>query len=255
MKETVKLLGVVVNNVTSAEAIQAIDGFVSSRKPHKIIVANAAKLVKARKDPELLHALRTSSVVTADGISIVIGARIMGVKLVERVTGSEHLVPFSCELASRKGYSVFFLGAGPGVAEKAAEVLRQKFAGLKVVGTYSPNYNVLSDQAETERSIRFVREASPDILFVAFGTPKQEKWISRNMEKLDVPVTIGVGATLDFIAGVVPRPPAWVHGVGFAWLYRLIHDPRRLWRRNLEGVIFLWLVLKERLLGDSKTAG
>ena len=251
MKETVTLLGVVVNNVTSAQAIQAIDGFVASRKPHKIIVANAAKLVKARKDPELLRALHTSSFVTADGISIVLGARIMGVKLAERVTGSEHLVPFSCELAAKKAYSVFFLGAGPGVAEKASEVLALRFPGLRVAGTYSPAYNVLNDQGETDRSIRLVRDASPDILFVALGTPKQEKWISRNMERLGVPVTIGVGATLDFIAGVVACPPAWVHGVGFAWLYRLLHDPRRLWRRNLEGVIFLWLVLKERLLGGS----
>jgi N-acetylglucosaminyldiphosphoundecaprenol N-acetyl-beta-D-mannosaminyltransferase len=250
--DTVTLLGVTVHNVTSAQAIQAIDGFVSSGKPHKIIVANAAKLVKAQKDSELLEALRTSSLVTADGISIVIGARIFGVRLLERVTGSEHFVPFACELAARKGYSVFFLGARPGVAEKASLILKQKWPGLKVSGTYSPAYNILGDAAETERSIRIVKEASPDILFVAFGTPKQEKWISRNLERLGVPVVIGVGATLDFIAGVVARPPAWVHRVGFAWLYRLVHDPARLWRRNFEGIVFLWLVLKERVLGRAE---
>lgn len=248
LEDTVTLLGVVVHNVTSAQAVQAIDDFVFSRKPHKIIVANAAKLVKAQKDSELLQVLRTSNLVTADGISIVIGAKMMGVKLRERITGSEHLVPFSCELASRKGYSVFFLGAGPGVAEKASVVLKQQFPGLKIAGTYSPSYDILRDQTETERSIQIVKEASPDILFVALGTPKQEKWISRNMGRLGVPVTIGVGATFDFIAGVVPRPPAWVHSVGFAWLYRLVHDPKRLWRRNLEGIIFLWLVFKERFL-------
>jgi N-acetylglucosaminyldiphosphoundecaprenol N-acetyl-beta-D-mannosaminyltransferase len=249
VKETVTLLGVTIHNVTTAQAMQAIDDFVSSGKPHKIIVANAAKLVKAQKDSELLQALRTSSLVTADGISIVMGARMLGVRLLERVTGSEHFVPFACELAARKGYSVFFLGAGPGVAEKASLMLKQKWPGLKVVGTYSPAYNILSDGAEMERSIRIVKEASPDILFVALGTPKQEKWMSRNLEKLGVPVTIGVGATLDFIAGVVARPPAWVHRIGFAWLYRLVHDPARLWRRNLEGIVFLWLVLKERVLG------
>ena len=253
VKETVTLLGVTVHNVTSAQAVQAIDSFVSSRTPHKIIVANAAKLVKAQKDSELLGALHTSNLVTADGISIVIGARIFGVRLLERVTGSEHLVPLSCELAERRGYTVFFIGAGPGVAEKASMILKKRFPGLRVAGTYSPAYNILSNEAESERSIQIVKEASPDILFVALGTPKQEKWISRNMEKLGVPLTMGVGATLDFIAGVVPRPPAWVHRVGFAWLYRLLHDPKRLWRRNLEGIIFLWLVLREKFLGRART--
>ncbi|MCX5800436.1 MAG: WecB/TagA/CpsF family glycosyltransferase [Candidatus Eisenbacteria bacterium] len=253
MKETVTLLGVTVHNVTSAHAVRAIDGFVSSRTPHKIIVANAAKLVKAQKDSELLQALHTSNLVTADGISIVLGARIFGVKLLERVTGSEHLVPLSCELAARKGYSVFFLGASPGIAEKASLILKRQFPALRIAGTYSPAYNILRDQTETERSIRLVNDASPDILFVALGTPKQEKWISRNLEKLGVPVTIGVGATLDFIAGAVARPPAWVHRVGFAWLYRLVHDPKRLWRRNLEGVVFLWLVLRERFLGRAES--
>ena len=251
MKDTITLLGVTVHNVTSAQSIQKIDDFIASRTPHKIIVANAAKLVKAQKDPELLAALRTSDLVTADGISIVIGARMLGVKLIERVTGSEHIVPLSCELAARKGYSVFFLGAAPGIAEKASSILKDTWNGLKVAGTYSPAYNILRDEAETERSIRTVKESSPDILFVALGTPKQEKWISRNLEKLGVPVTIGVGATLDFIAGAVPRPPAWVHKIGFAWLYRLAHDPKRLWRRNWEGVVFLWLVLKERLLSKA----
>lgn len=247
MKETVSLLGVTIHNVSASGAMGAIDTFISSRKPHKVIVANAAKLVKARKDPELLNALRTSDLVTADGISIVLGARIFGVRLVERVTGSEHLVPLSCDLAARKAYSVFFLGAGPGVAKKASLILKRQYPELKVAGTHSPGYGILQDEGETERSIQIVKEASPDILFVALGTPKQEKWISRNLDELGVPVCVGVGATLDFIAGVAKRPPVWVHKTGFAWLYRLIHEPTRLWKRNLEGLIFSWLVLRERL--------
>ncbi|UCF79818.1 MAG: WecB/TagA/CpsF family glycosyltransferase [Candidatus Eiseniibacteriota bacterium] len=252
MKESVTVLGVTIHNVTASEAIEAVDAFVSEGKPHKIIVANAAKLVKAQKDPELLDALRTSDLVTADGISIVFGARLFGVKLVERVTGSEHLLPLSCRLAAEKGYSVFLLGAGPGVADKAAAILERECPGLNVAGTHSPGYNVLRDERETECAVDAVRKASPDILFVALGTPKQEKWISRNLEKLGVPVCMGVGATLDFVAGVTRRPPAWVHDVGFAWLYRLLHEPARLWRRNLEGVVFMGLVLRERLLGRER---
>jgi N-acetylglucosaminyldiphosphoundecaprenol N-acetyl-beta-D-mannosaminyltransferase len=252
VKELVDILGVTIHNVTATQAIESVDAFVSSQKPHKIIVANAAKLVKAQKDTELLSALRTSNLVTADGISIVLGARMFGVKLVERVTGSEHLLPLSCELAAQKEYSVFFLGAGPGVAEKAAGILKRQYPGLKVAGTYSPGYNVLHDEGETKRAVGAVREVSPDILFVALGTPKQEKWISRNLDALGVPVTIGVGATLDFIAGVSKRPPPWVHGVGFAWLYRLLHEPTRLWRRNFEGLVFIALVARERLFGRKR---
>lgn len=249
VKDKVSILGVTVHNVTSAQAIEAIDRFVSSRTPHKIIVANAAKLVKAQKDPELLQALRTSDLVTADGISIVFAARVFGVRLAERVTGSEHLLPLACRLAAARSYSVFFFGAAPGVAEKSAEIMTARYPGLKVTGTYSPAYNILVSDEETRRSIEKIRAAAPDILFVALGTPKQEKWMSRNLEKLGVPVCIGVGATLDFIAGVSKHPPDWVSGAGLAWLYRLAHEPRRLWRRNLESAVFVWLVLREWLKG------
>jgi N-acetylglucosaminyldiphosphoundecaprenol N-acetyl-beta-D-mannosaminyltransferase len=101
-----------------------------------------------------------------------------------------------CELAARKSYSVFFLGAAPGVADKSAEIMKRRRPGLRVVGTYSPAYSVLESDEQTERSVRAIREGSPDILFVTLGTPKQEKWISRNVEKLSVPVCIGVRARL-----------------------------------------------------------
>ncbi|MFH0778001.1 MAG: WecB/TagA/CpsF family glycosyltransferase [Candidatus Eisenbacteria bacterium] len=249
MRDSVSFLGVTIHNITVRQAIEAIDGFVRAREPRKIIVANAAKMVKAQSDPELLKALQTSALVTADGISVVFGARVFGVRLVARVTGSEHLVPLGCKMAAEKGYSVFFLGAGPGVADKAASILKSRYPALKVAGTYSPAYNVLQDEGETLRAIQKVKEVSPEIVFVALGTPKQEKWISRNLEKLGVPVCIGVGATLDFIVGTSKHPPNWMHRVGAAWLYRLIHEPRRLWRRNAQSVVFVWLVLKERLMG------
>jgi len=249
LKHEVSILGVTVHNVTSAQAIDAIGRFVASRTPHKIIVANAAKLVKAQKDDELRQALLTSDLVTADGISIVFAARAYGVRLVDRVTGSEHLLPLGCRLAAEKGYSVFFFGAAPGVAARCADIMAERYPGLKVAGTYSPAYNILVSEEETARSIQKIRAAAPDILFVALGTPKQEKWISRNLDKLGVTVCVGVGATLDFIAGSSKHPPDWVHGAGLAWLYRLVHEPRRLWKRNLESVVFVWLVLKDRLKG------
>jgi len=128
--------------------------------------------------------------------------------------------------------------------------MASRYPGLKVAGTYSPAYNILVSEEETRNSIRKIRAAAPDILFVALGTPKQEKWISRNLDKLGVPLCMGVGATFDFIAGSSKHPPDWVHGAGLAWLYRLLHEPRRLWKRNLESVVFVWLVLKERLKGS-----
>ncbi|MBN1504624.1 MAG: WecB/TagA/CpsF family glycosyltransferase [Candidatus Eisenbacteria bacterium] len=247
MKDEVSILGVTVHNVTSAQAVDAIGRFVASRTPHKIIVANAAKLVKARKDEELRRALLTSDLVTADGISIVFAARVHGVRLVDRVTGSEHLLPMGCRLAAERGHSVFFFGAAPGVAARCADIMAGRYPGLRVAGTYSPAYDILVSEEETANSVQVIRDAAPDILFVALGTPKQEKWISRNLDKLGVPVCVGVGATFDFIAGSSKHPPDWVHGAGLAWLYRLLHEPRRLWKRNLESFVFVWLVLKERL--------
>ena len=204
-----------------------------------VITANPEFVMLARDDAELAAIAEDADIVVADGTGIMVGSRLLGRPL-PRVAGRllvDRLVP---ELVTRDA-SVFLLGAAIGVAERAAEALRRRAPSLRVVGTYAGSADVES----AER----VRAAAPDVLLVAYGMPKQERWISRHLAELpSVRVAIGVGGVLDQLAGVQRVPPAIVHRIGLEWLWRLLNDPSR-WRRQRVLPLFALLVLRERLLG------
>jgi len=136
------------------------------------------------------------------------------------------------QLAVKRGYSIFLLGAAPGVAYETAEVLQQRFPGLRIAGTYSPPSAEMADH-DDDVCVRMVRAAQPDLLFVAFGAPKQEHWIRAHQATLNVPVCMGVGGSFDMLAGNVRRAPVWIQRHGLEWLYRLAQEPRRLWKRYI----------------------
>jgi N-acetylglucosaminyldiphosphoundecaprenol N-acetyl-beta-D-mannosaminyltransferase len=172
--------------------------------------------------------MQDADLASADGMPLVWGARLLDVPLKGRVTGAD-LVPLLAERAAQKGYSIYFLGAAPGVAVAAADILQLRYPGLKVAGVYSPPVQPVLDMAGP--MLEAIQAARPDILLVAFGNPKQEKWIGMYKRQLGVPVMMGVGGTLDFIAGLTRRAPAWMQRSGLEWLYRLLNEPGRLWRR------------------------
>ena len=206
-----------------------------------VITANPEFVMLARRDAEVARVAQSADFVVADGTGVTVGARILG-DVLARVPGRllvDALVP---ELA-RRDASVFLLGAAPGVAERAAAVLRGREPRLRVVGAYAGD---AGDDADTAAR---VRAASPDVLFVAFGMPKQERWIARNLASLpSVRLAIGVGGVFDQLAGLRRVPPAVLHQVGLEWLWRLGMEPRR-WRRQRVLPIFALLVLRQRLVG------
>ncbi len=226
------ILGVPVDAVTMEEALDKIAAFVEvgrrTGRTHQIATVNADFLVNATKDPEIRHILQEADMATADGMPIVMGSNLLGVGLNDRVTGSD-MIPLLAQRAAREGHSVFFLGGEPGVAARAAEILKQKNPDLIVAGVYSPPFRPVLDMDPS--IVTRVREARPDILLVAFGNPKQEKWIAMHRYDLRVPVMIGVGATLDFIAGSAVRAPRWMQKTGLEWMHRMVQDPRRLVKR------------------------
>jgi N-acetylglucosaminyldiphosphoundecaprenol N-acetyl-beta-D-mannosaminyltransferase len=172
--------------------------------------------------------LQEADLATADGMPLVWGARLLGVSLESRVAGAD-LVPALAGRAAQKGYKLYFLGAAPGIADRAAQIFQERYPGLQIVGVSSPPY---SSVLEMDTSILDdIRAAQPDILLVAFGNPKQEKWIGMYRRQLKVPVMIGIGGTLDLIAGDKKRAPLWMQRFGLEWLFRLIQEPGRLWRR------------------------
>lgn len=225
----VSILGVPFDHVTIAQTLARIDAMIASRRTHYVVTANVDFLVQAHRDVELRRILLEADLVLCDGTPLVWASRWLGNALPERVAGSD-LAPALMLQAAKKGHRVFFLGAAPGVAEAATAKLRQQFPTLNVVGHYAPPYAALLEMDHAEISRR-IREAKPDILLVSFGCPKQEKWIAMHYRALGVPVSIGVGATIDFLAGRVRRAPTWMRRSGTEWIYRLLQEPRRLYRR------------------------
>lgn len=225
----VAILGVPFDPVTLEGALARIDGMIASRRPHYVVTANVDFLVQAHRDVELRRILLESDLTLCDGTPLVWASRWLGNALPERVAGSD-LAPKLMQRAAEKGYRVFFLGAAPGVAEAATARLRAHYPSINIVGHYAPPYAALLEMDHAQ-IVQKVREARPDILLVGFGCPKQEKWIAMHHRSLGVPVAIGVGATIDFLAGRVKRAPAWMRRSGTEWAYRLALEPRRLFRR------------------------
>jgi N-acetylglucosaminyldiphosphoundecaprenol N-acetyl-beta-D-mannosaminyltransferase len=223
------LLGVPFDSVTKTEAVARIEAMIATRRPHYVVTANVDFLVKAQRDVELRRILLEADLVLCDGAPLLWASRWLGNPLPERAAGAD-VVPLLVRAAAEKGHRVFLLGAGPNVAAEAANRLQSQHPALVIAGHYSPPFRDLLEMDFPEIASR-VKAARPDILLVSFGCPKQEKWIAMHYHLLEVPVLVGVGATLDFIAGRVNRAPVLMQRTGTEWIFRLAQEPRRLARR------------------------
>lgn len=230
MRYRVNLLDMWIDKVDVAGAVAQIDAFVRSGRPHQVMTVNVDFLRLGAENLAFHHLINAADLAVPDGMPLLWGARLLGDPLLERVTGID-LIGRCAELSAEKGYKIFLLGAGPGVAEQAAIVLRQRYPGVRIVGTYAPPVVGAFSEDEDERTVRLVQEMAPDMLFVAFGAPRQDEWIRKNMQRLNVPVCMGVGGAFDMLAGRVRRAPGWMQQGGLEWLYRLGQEPTRLWKR------------------------
>jgi N-acetylglucosaminyldiphosphoundecaprenol N-acetyl-beta-D-mannosaminyltransferase len=247
--DSIEILNVRVDDATYDDLLARVDAYVASGQPHQIITLNPEMLILAHDDPAFRQVLNGADLNVADGAGLMLAARWLGRPLQERVTGSDGIYHLAAHCA-RRGYRPFLLGAGPGVAEAAAQKLAAKYSGLQVAGTFAG-----SPRPEDEVDIvARVRDAAPDLLLVAYGVPAEEKWIARNGHRLAVPAMIGVGGAFDFVAGVTRRAPPWMRRLGLEWLHRLIRQPWR-WRRQLALPRFVALVLVQRIrdLGKDRT--
>ena len=246
MGDRVEILGVKVDRLDSRGFEEQIEAFVLSGKKHKVMYANVHSLNSAWEDPELRRILNSADLLYCDGAGVKLGARLLGKELPERMTGADWIYDLS-EMCEAKGISTYLLGGEPGVAANAAERLKSLYPRLAIAGTHHGYFN---DDAEV---VEKINERKPDILFVGLGTPLQERWIENNFAALDVAVVWGVGALVDFVAGKVPRAPRWMLDHGMEWLFRLMVEPRRMWRRYLIGnPLFILRVLKQRFTGDKR---
>ena len=211
--------------------------------PLTVVGPNAHLVTMAEKDRRFAEAMCDADLAVPDGISVVMASRLLGVPIPERVTGGD-LMERMCAEAAHHRFRVFFLGGLLGAAAMAAHHLRSRYAGLQICGTYCPPVGFENDPAELERMRRAIADSAPDLICVAFGAPKQEIWMQQNREQLHVGAIMAVGAALDTQAGMRRRAPRWIQAMALEWLFRLLMEPRRLWRRYLIGnARFVLLVL------------
>jgi N-acetylglucosaminyldiphosphoundecaprenol N-acetyl-beta-D-mannosaminyltransferase len=239
---TSDISGIPVHNISEDDAITAVEGFIDAGGSHYAAVVNAAKVVAAKKEPALKKALAEADLVTADGMSVVWASGLLGRPLKQRVTGID-LFERLVERAAGRGWSVYFLGASDESVRAVVERLTKDHPALRVAG-YRNGY---FDSSESAAIAGAIKQSSADLLFVAMGSPKQEYWIASNLDLTGVRFALGVGGSFDHVSGLARRAPGWMQRSGLEWLYRLIREPRRLWRRYLIGnSVFFWLILRQR---------
>jgi N-acetylglucosaminyldiphosphoundecaprenol N-acetyl-beta-D-mannosaminyltransferase len=245
--DKILICGIPIDSVTMDEAILRIGQLIDERKPAYVVTPNVDVIVKLQKDSEFKLIYEKASLVLADGMPLLWAGMFLGTPFKAKVSGSDLFIEL-CVASAKKGYKIFLLGAKPTVAEKASLLLRQKYPNLKIVGTYSPSFGFEKNEKESAEIVKIIREQKPDIIFVGVGSPKQEKWISSYMDRYNVPVSIGVGISFDFVAGTVKRAPKIMQKTGLEWLWRLFNEPGRLWKRYLlDDPVFFWLLLRQKL--------
>ncbi len=227
-----RVLGVRVDAVRIPDVVERMQAWIRNRDGcHSIAATGMHGVVKAQHDPAFRDLLNSTDLVVPDGMPLVWFGRRHGHHLPRRVYGPDLLLAF-CEKSASQGYRHFFYGGEPGVAEQLAESLKVRFPGLNVVGTYSPPFRPLSAK-EDEAMVEMMGRVAPDVLWVGLGAPKQERWMHEHKDRLRVPVIVGVGAAFDMLSGRRKQAPRWMREHGLEWSFRLLQEPRRLWRRYL----------------------
>ena len=246
------ILGVQIDNLKELDILEKIGQFLDTNKQHYIVTPNPEFLVATQKDEKFKKILNNADIAIPDGFGLKIASQILFRQKLHRHTGVDLMVK-SCKLATKKNKSIYLFGAGKGVAQETAQKLKKQFPKLKIAGAHSGgiiNYqlSIINPELNKDDNLAKIKQASPDILFVALGQIKQEKWIVKNLSKLpSVRLAIGIGGSFDYISKKTLRAPKFLRILGLEWLFRLILQPKRLKRIWNAVVVFMWLILKEKL--------
>lgn len=252
MTDRIEILGVPIDNLTVEESLQRIEGFIQSGHVHQHVVVNVDKIVKAQRDVGLRKVICSCDLINVDGQPVVWMSRWLGRPLKERVNGTDLMMAL-IERSAEKGYRPFFLGAKEEIVAKLVQILQARYPRLHVAGWHDGYWSAQEEASVVEA----IRSSRADILFVAISSPKKEMFLGKWKTKLGVPFMMGVGGSFDVAAGLVKRAPRWMQKMGLEWLYRLMQEPARMWRRYLvDDMAIIPLFCKEwwRLRAGSSTA-
>ena len=244
--ECVKMFGVDVASFNMQQTIEYIDESIQKNITMQHVVINASKIVLMQECDGLKEIIKKCELINADGQSIVWASRVLGTPLPERVAGVDLMFKL-IELAEKKGYGIYFFGATQDVVEKTVNTFKEKYPNLIVSGYRNGYFGPEDNNAIVED----MKNSNAKILFVAFSSPKKEYWLSKNIDKINIPFCMGVGGSFDIVAGKTERAPKWMQDIGLEWFYRFIQEPRRMWKRYLIGNLkFIYYVLKEKFSKD-----
>ena len=241
------VLGIQLSTCDQPELLDAIQQGIVKKKKMIVLSGNVHSFNLAYRQLWLRSFFNQADVVRLDGAGVRLGACILGHQTPSRMTWADFAWDLA-EFAAPRGFTFFFLGARPGVADKAAANLKARFPDLRIVGTHYGYFDKTPGCAENEVVIEQINAVKPNILIVGFGMPLQERWLMENWDRIDANVALTGGAVFDYVSGELQRAPRWMTDNGLEWLGRLLIEPRRLWKRYLVGnPLFLWRVLKQRL--------
>lgn len=239
------ILGVRFDLVGYESAFKTIETWRNNSSRKYITITNPHSVLMCYRDEQMGQATRQAGMTLPDGAGIILGSILLGYKNCGRVTGPTLMLKL-CDWGRKYGYRHFFYGGVKGVAEKLAENLSKKYPGLEVAGIHSPPFRPVTEQ-EDKDIVEKINSSNTDIVWIGLGAPKQEKWMAEHLGRINATAMIGVGAAFDFHSGNVKWSPAWVRKLGLEWTWRLVREPRRMWRRNLDSPLFLAKVIQQRL--------
>jgi exopolysaccharide biosynthesis WecB/TagA/CpsF family protein len=242
VRKRVNILNTEIDNLSMTELLENLEFGM-------VFTPNVDHIIKLREDREFREAYNFATYVVCDGQILLYSSWFLGTPLTEKISGSDFFPAFYNYHKQNEEIKIFLLGAGSGIAQKAQAKINQKVGREIVVGAYSPSYGFEKNESECWQIIEIIQSSGATVLAIGVGTPKQEKWIYKYREKLtNIKIFLAIGATLDFEAGNMRRSPRWMSNVGLEWLFRLILEPRRLWKRYLvDDLPFFWLILKQKL--------
>jgi N-acetylglucosaminyldiphosphoundecaprenol N-acetyl-beta-D-mannosaminyltransferase len=245
------LLGVRVSAIDMGDACAAVEQAIAGNKKIYMCVCPVSTVMECRQDKKVLESVNSASVVTPDGMPVVLMGRLKGHRNVRRVYGPDLMLEV-LRISEKKGYKNYFYGSSAQVLLRIKEKLINNFSGLKVSGSFSPPFRKLS-VSEDHEIVQMINNADPDILWVGLGSPKQDIWMYEHRDKLNARVMVGVGAAFDFFAETKKQAPVFMRKAGLEWLFRLVSEPARLWKRYIIGnPVFLFLACKELLAEKRK---
>lgn len=240
-EKTFKFLGLRFHAYPIQECLEKLEEFIAQKTPRMVFTPTAELIVRANESKDLKEIYNRTDLLTVDSFVVYYAAKLFSKPIKESVSAARLMFSF-LEVAHKKNYRLYLLGATEEVVSKTVENIRRKYPGINIVGWHNGYFGFDSH----EDIVQDIIQKKPDVLFVAMSSPFKEKFISKNLERMDVPVCIGVGGSFDIIAGKCRLAPAWISKMGLEWFYRLIQEPKRLWKRYLiTNIKFLWLVVKE----------